>query len=132
MRNWVGQHTVLHATSSGKVLLAHLESHHRKRLLHPPLQRFTDATRCFPEQLRPELTVVRKQGWAQSVEEYEEGLNAVAAPIRGHDGTVIAALSAAGPTYRLSPERLPVVAKTVVAAAEEISARMGHRRRTPR
>ena len=130
MRNWVGQHTVLHATASGKVLLAHLESHHRRRLLRPPLQRFTDATRCTGEHLRPELTMIRRQGWAQSVEEYEAGLNAVAAPVRGHDGAVIAALSAAGPTYRLSPERLPAVAETVVAAADEVSARLGHRQRT--
>lgn len=130
MRNWVGQRTVLHATSSGKVLLAHLESHHRRRLLRPPLEKFTSVTRCSADELRPELTVVRKQGWAQSVEEYEEGLNAVAAPVRGHDGKVIAALSAAGPTYRLSPERLPQVAATVVAAAEEVSIRMGHRHGT--
>lgn len=130
MHNWVGQHTVLHATSSGKVLLAHLESHQRRRLLRPPLQRFTTATRVSAEGLRPELIAVRKQGWAQAVEEYEDGLNAVAAPIHGHDGAVIAALSAAGPAYRLRPERLPEVAAIVGAAAEEVSLRMGHRRRT--
>ena len=130
MRNWVGQRTVLHATSSGKVLLAHAESHQRTRLLKPPLQRFTSATRCSAKELRPELTVVRKQGWAQSVEEYEDGLNSVAAPVRDHDGRVIAALSAAGPTYRLSPERLPQVATTVVGAAEEISTKMGYTPRT--
>ena len=72
---------------------------------------------------------MRKQGWAQSVEEYEDGLNSVAAPIRDHDGKVIASLSAAGPTYRLSPERLPQVAATVVAAADEVSTRMGYRHR---
>ncbi len=126
MRNWVGQHTVLHATSSGKVLLAYLESHQRRRLLRPPLQRFTDATPCSAQELRPELATVRKQGWAQSVEEFEEGMNAVAAPVRGHDGAVIAALSAAGPAYRLSPERLPEVATTVMAAAHEVSTKMGY------
>lgn len=126
IRNWVGQHTVLHATSSGKVLLAHLDGHQRRRLLRPPLQRFTSATPCSAEDLRSELTVVRKQGWAQSVEEFEEGLNAVAAPIRGHDGKVVAALSAAGPAYRLGPERLAQVAATVMAAADEVSTRLGY------
>ena len=129
MRNWIGQRTVLHATSSGKVLLAHVENHQRRRLLRQPRQRFTSATRCSAEELRLELTRVRKQGWAQSVEEYEDGLNSVAAPIRDHDGKVIASLSAAGPTYRLSPERLPQVAATVVAAADEVSTRMGYRPR---
>lgn len=130
MHNWVGQHTVLHATSSGKVLLAHLGSQHRQRLLRPPLQRFTSATRGSAQELRPELSTVRKNGWAQAVEEYEDGLNAVAAPVHGHDGNVIAALSAAGPAYRLSLERLPQVATTVMAAAEQISGRMGFRHRS--
>lgn len=128
MHNWVGQHTVLHATSSGKVLLAHLDSRHRTRLLRRNLERFTDATLCSAAELRPELNGVRKRGWAQAVEEYETGLNAVAAPVRGHDGKVIAALSAAGPAYRLSVQRLPEVATAVVAAAEDVSARMGYRR----
>src|SRR5699024_5046670 len=107
--------------------LAHLESRHRARLLRPPLQRFTGATRVSAEELRPELTAVRRDGWASAVEEFEEGLNAVAAPVRGHDGAVIAALSAAGPAYRLSPDRLPEVASRVRTAADEVSVRMGYR-----
>src|SRR5699024_3696122 len=129
MHNWVGQRTVLHATSSGKVLLAYLDSHQRARLLRPPLQRFTEATRCSAQELRSDLGAVRKNGWARAIEEYEDGLNAVAAPLRGHDGKVVAALSAAGPAYRLSLERLPDVAARVMTAADEVSARMGYRHR---
>lgn len=127
MQNWVGQRTVLHATSSGKVLLAHLDEDKLDTLLSVPLERFTEHTLTSASALRRELRAVRETGWATATEELETGLNAVAAPIRGHDGAVVAALSVAGPTYRLSPERLPEVAIAVVRAADAISRRMGHR-----
>lgn len=126
MQNWVGQRTVLHATASGKVLLAHLEDKERDVLLAKPLERFTDRTVISAAALRDELAGVLQKGCATAVEEFEEGLVAVAAPIRGHDGAVIAAISAAGPTYRLSPERLPEASMPVIRAAEDISRRMGH------
>jgi DNA-binding IclR family transcriptional regulator len=55
----------------------------------------------------------------------EVGLNAVAAPVRGADGGIIAALSVSGPAYRLAPESFPEVAERVIAAAAEVSTRMG-------
>jgi IclR family transcriptional regulator, acetate operon repressor len=123
--NWMGQRTPLHATSSGKVLLAHLDPEARDRLLAEPLERFTPATITDPAMLRRELDAVIAAGWASTVEELELGLNAVAAPIRQHDGTVIAAVSVSGPSYRLAAGRIPEVAVTVVAAADEISGRLG-------
>ncbi|WP_166982718.1 IclR family transcriptional regulator [Paramicrobacterium fandaimingii] len=126
-QNWVGQRTVLHATSSGKVLLAYLDDDERETRLAFPLDRFTERTLTSVTDLLGELVTVRENGWACAIEELETGLNAVAAPIRSHDGSVIAAISVAGPTYRLSPDRLPDVAVAVVRAAESISRRMGYR-----
>lgn len=123
--NWIGQPTPLHATSSGKVLLAHADPAERERLLARPLARFTPATITDPEVLRRQLGRVAADGWASTVEELEAGLNAVAAPIRGHDGSVLAALSVSGPSYRLTPEQMVATARAVVVAAAEISERLG-------
>jgi DNA-binding IclR family transcriptional regulator len=60
------------------------------------------------------------------LEELEVGLNAVAAPIRGSDGSVVAAVSASGPSYRLTRDRLPDVGALLAEAAREISQRIGH------
>jgi IclR family transcriptional regulator, acetate operon repressor len=119
--NWVGQRTPSHATSSGKVLLAF-------GALRPPdvLRRFTPLTITDHRLLG--LEEIRRRGWAFTVEELELGLNAVAAPIRGGDGAVVAAVSASGPSYRLTPQRLPEVAETVMAGAREISQRIGYYR----
>ncbi|MEV0900831.1 IclR family transcriptional regulator [Actinoplanes sp. NPDC049802] len=123
--DWVGRQTPLHATSSGKVLLAHAPEAVRVAVLAGPLERFTPATLTGAADLTAELDGIRSAGWASTSEEYEVGLNAVAAPIRGADGSVLAALSVSGPAYRLDPAAFPDIAKRVIAAAGEVSGRMG-------
>ena len=123
--NWVGQGTPLHATSSGKVLLAFAPDAVRKDALSRELQRFTPATITDPEVLRQHFDRIVEQGWGATVEEYEIGLNAVAAPVRGADGDVIAALSVSGPSFRMDSEDLPRLARRVVSGAEELSRKLG-------
>ncbi|MGI6870513.1 IclR family transcriptional regulator [Amycolatopsis sp. 3B14] len=124
-RNWIGQRTPLHATSSGKVLLAWAGDDDRESAL-VELPAFTPNTRTDRDKLAEELEQVRERGWACTVEELEVGLNAVAAPIRAANGDVIAALSVSGPAYRMEPSSYPDIAEKIVAGAEEISFRVGY------
>ncbi|MGW4029095.1 IclR family transcriptional regulator [Streptomyces sp. NPDC004838] len=124
--NWLGRRTPLHATSSGKVLLAHAPAAVRKRLLAAGLERFTEHTITSPAALDISLRESVEQGYAIVVEELETGLNAVAAPVHSYDGTATGALSVSGPAYRLGEELLPKVAKRTMAVAEELSRRMGY------
>ena len=124
--NWLGRRTPLHATSSGKVLLAHLTGPELDRRLAAPLESYTPHTVTEPGALRAQLTSIRSDGCAYSIEELEAGLNAVAAPVFTFNGQVVAALSASGPSYRLTEQRLPEISATVRAAADRISARLGH------
>ncbi|MBX6383352.1 MAG: IclR family transcriptional regulator [Microbispora sp.] len=124
--NWVGQLTPLHATSSGKVLLAYVDRQRRADLLRAAgLQRYTPNTVTSVEALERELAQVRERGYAMSLEELEEGLNALAAPVRSFRGEVVAAVSASGPAYRFSEERMREVAPILVEGAAEISRRLG-------
>lgn len=125
-QNWLGRRTPLHATSSGKVLLAHMPPTLREGLLARSLPRFTDRTITGATMLRAELEAVVQQGYGITIEELELGLAGVAAPVRAHDGKVIAAISVSGPVYRLNSDRLPEVAKRTVAASAELSRRMGY------
>lgn len=125
-QNWLGRRTPLHATSSGKVLLAHMPLTLREGFLARPLSRLTERTVTGAALLRTELETVLTRGYAVTTDELELGLAAAAAPIRAHDGNVIAAISVSGPVYRLGPERLSVVAKRMAAAGEELSRRMGY------
>jgi DNA-binding IclR family transcriptional regulator len=126
VQNWVGQSTPLHATSSGKILLAHAPGVDLEQLLGPELPRYTDRTITDLRTLGSELERVRQRGFATTLEEYEEALNAAAAPVRDHTGQVIAAVSVSGPSYRLTPGALEGVAQRLVTAVADFSRRLGH------
>ena len=125
-RNWIGRRTSLHATSSGKVLLAHADETLRKAVLGEPLERHTERTVTDPVELRRQLDRTLERGWAATDEELEVGLTALAAPIRDGSGKVVAAVSISGPSYRLTVESFELVAVPLVEGAAEISTRLGH------
>ena len=125
--NWVGELTPLHATSSGKILLAFMTPEERHDVLASSgFARLTPHTITSQRELEAHVDAAARDGYASSIEELEEGLNAVAAPVRDHTGGVIAALSVSGPVYRFTEKRLREVVPDVVAAAAAISHRMGH------
>jgi DNA-binding IclR family transcriptional regulator len=123
--NWAGQRIPLHATSDGKVLLAYLPETELAECLAPPLARFTSRTVTAAADFGRLLAEVRRQGYATAVEELEAGLTAVAAPVRNAEGTVVASISASGPSFRIPPDRIPALAGAVRRAAAEVSRRLG-------
>lgn len=110
------------------MLLAHLPGEVLKARLAAPLERFTPRTLTDSDALVEQLEQVRMQGFAFCVEELEPGLNAVAAPVFAQNGQVVAAISASGPSFRLTEGRIPEVAAAVRSAAEQVSARLGYLR----
>jgi DNA-binding IclR family transcriptional regulator len=126
--NWIGQLTPLHCTSSGKVLLAHLDPARRTELLaRAGTPALTPRTETVVQRLDEQLARVREAGYAMAAEEYEVGLNAVAAPVFDRSGQVVAAVSVSGPSYRLDDQRIRQVVAPLLAATADISRRMGHR-----
>lgn len=125
-QNWVGQLTPLHATSSGKVLLAFMPEGQRDAILDKAsLPRLTPYTITSRAALLNQLAEIREAGFATASEELEIGLNASAAPVRDHTGTVVGALSASGPAYRFDRSRMEETEADIKKAALEISQRMG-------
>jgi DNA-binding IclR family transcriptional regulator len=115
-----------HATSLGKVLLAHLPEDEVQAIIATRgLARYTPKTITDAAALAEELARIRAQGYAVDNEEYDEGLRCVGAPIRDHTGAVVAALGIGGPVTRVTPERLPGLADLVIAAAKGLSRRLG-------
>ncbi|MEO6827903.1 MAG: IclR family transcriptional regulator [Microbacteriaceae bacterium] len=126
VNNWVGRSTPLHATSSGKILLAWQPEAVTNSMLDERLTAFTPDTITDPVALAGQLARATADGFAVTRGELEVGLSAIAAPIRGIGGSVIAALSASGPSYRMRPELTREHAADVMLAAAKISNRMGY------
>ena len=73
-----------------------------------------------------ELQAVRRDGFAKSIDELETGLSAMAAPVWGARGEVIAALSISGPTLRMTPSRIDELRPVLTSEARTLSRRLGH------
>jgi DNA-binding IclR family transcriptional regulator len=114
--SWVGREVPDHCSAAGKVFLAFGAAHARE-----PLDRLTPRTIVHPDQLERDLAQTRTRGYATIVDELEMGLAAAAAPIRDGDGTMVGALSVAGPTARLGPSRLGVVGRLAIEQADAVS-----------
>lgn len=126
--NWVGMSVPLHCSALGKVLLAYGAA----QLPGDRLERRTGKTITAEAVLRADLAAVRARGYAVTDEELEPGLIAVAAPIRGVDGAVVAALSVSAPTTRISKDGVAAVAGYCTEEAAGLSAVLGYRQRAAR
>jgi DNA-binding IclR family transcriptional regulator len=125
--HYIGARWPAHATSTGKALLAFLPEAELESALTYSLAQVTEHTLTAPEDLRRELAHIHDQAYAVAVEELEVGFAAVAAPVRNHNGQVVAALSINGPSARLNPERLRELASLVTEAAARVSAQLGYK-----
>lgn len=123
----VGDRRALHATSSGKVILAFLPAPERERILRAlPLKRYTDRTVTSLPALRAALAEVRRTGVCVNLDELAVGAAGIAAPIFDRDGHVAGACAIGGPTDRVHPRLKPLAAE-VKATARAISALLGRR-----
>lgn len=105
--NMVGKHWPLHASASGKVLLAEMPVDKVLALLPETLEAYTAQSITDRRTLLKELDQVREQGFAIIDNELEEGLLALSRPVRDSSGTLVAILSLQGPRYRFSRDRIP-------------------------
>ena len=129
-RSWVGQRFPLHASASGKVLLATYDEQRLERLLLEPLTYFTASTITTADGLRTELKSVREQGYAVVIDEEEEGLTGIATAIRGHTDELLGVLTTSGPTPRLNRQRERQIIGLLLRAAADIES-VFHRGREP-
>lgn len=123
----VGRRNHAHCTSTGKVLLAALSARQLSAVLDGvELETHTEHTITDLEQLRAELDWVRQRGYALNINETERGVASVAAPIRGADARVVAAISVAGPAERFRGAPARELAAATIEAARGISERLGY------
>jgi IclR family transcriptional regulator, pca regulon regulatory protein len=122
----VGTRFPAYATSMGRVLLADFTDPELDEYLSAvDLKPLTTRTVTSPPTLRTEITKVRSQGWSLVNQELEEGLRALAAPVRDRTGRVVAAVNVSAHASRMSLEAmrrdlLPPLLKTAARIEADI------------
>lgn len=117
---WLGRTVPLHATSTGKALLASLSAGERRRLLPVELVTHTAATITDHDTLTTELALTRRRGYATCRGELEAHLHGVSAAVLDSSGLALAVVSVWGPDVRVTADRLPALGALTVGAALEI------------
>ncbi len=120
--NWIGRDVPYHCSALGKILLAYGAN----TIKAGPLSKLTSKSITSRTKLLTELEGIRKTGYAIIDGELEEGLVAVAAPVRESDGRVIAAISISGPTARLSHKDLNRIGLSIIGKLDEASTPLPH------
>jgi DNA-binding IclR family transcriptional regulator len=123
----IGAAVPLYCTAVGKVMLAYMPDDEREKVLPQlGLKRLTMHTVGNLQELQAELYRVRKNGYASDLEENENHIRCVAAPIWDHAGGVNASLSVTAPVVRMAVTRLRQIAPLVQAAGLQISRELGY------
>lgn len=111
----------MHCTSQGKAILAHLSDAQLDFVVREGLAKFTEKTICDGEQLKAHLAIVRARGYAIDDEEIVLGTRCVGTAILDPAGKPLAAISVAGPTFRITAERAERLGQELVDVARRIS-----------
>jgi DNA-binding IclR family transcriptional regulator len=119
----IGSAVPLHVGASPKMLLAHLPARERDAYL-ARASHSNPALRKNRARLRAELERMRLDGIGITIDEITPGVWACAAPVLEH-GKAIAAVSMAGPVFRIDKARRRRFESMVKAAADEVSATIG-------
>ncbi|WP_231849731.1 IclR family transcriptional regulator [Saccharopolyspora erythraea] len=122
----VGKRFPLHATSTGKTLLAEMSPEQVRDLLPEELEAFASRTIVDREALLRELKEVHEQGYAVIDNELEEELLSVSRPVRDSAGAVAAVLTVEGPRYRFGRARIPSALQSMQATAARVAALLWH------
>ncbi|MGH3093080.1 MAG: IclR family transcriptional regulator, partial [Gaiellaceae bacterium] len=117
----LGRPSIAHATAAGKVVLA------RGGVPLPPapLRPFTPRTITDPAALAREVARVRRRGWARAVREREEDLSALAAPVFGVTGELVAVLGLQGPASRFDRDAMQAALAELLDRAAALSHALG-------
>ncbi|PIJ48410.1 transcriptional regulator IclR [Erwinia sp. OLTSP20] len=122
----IGGKLPMHASGAGKAFLANLSEEKVATLLHQRgLHHYTPHTLTSPQNLKADLALARRSGFALDDEEHALGLRCVAACIYDEHREPYAAISISGPISRITDDRITELGALVIRAAKEITREYG-------
>ena len=114
----VGTRWAMHATSTGKAIIAFSEN--GLECLGERLTPLTARTITERERLAAQFDEIRRRGFAETVDELEDGFSGVGTIVRGATGEILAAMSICGPTQRLTESRRASLGAMLCSAADQL------------
>ncbi|SJM64548.1 IclR family transcriptional regulator [Gulosibacter sp. 10] len=126
-RRYIGREFPLHASATGKLMLAHLPEGEAEEILPERLEALTSRTITDRDALRRELAAIRDQGFVTLDGELEEGLYAVAVPVRDGAGRLAGVLAVSGLDQRMKTRSVDAYVRGLRGAADRLAGLLGSR-----
>ncbi len=121
----VGQHLPACYTASGKALMAYLPEEKVKKIISDNQAEYSNHAPIQIPDMLADLRATAERGYAIAEQEYEQDINAVAAPIFDADHHPIASIAIVGPSFRLTKDRLPALGESLRKMTQVISGEVG-------
>ena len=111
----------MHACSCSKAIAAFADEQFRALILNGSMKAYTDQTRTSKKELESEFANIKKNGFAECVEEIEVGISSVAAPVNIDNAGAVFSVGAIGPIRRFHPKHRSALGKKLIALAAQVS-----------
>jgi DNA-binding IclR family transcriptional regulator len=123
----VGASSPVHCTAVGKAMLATMPRNQVEAMLTDlHLERFTRRTMTSREALLKELERTSRRGYAVDDEEREEGVRCAGVAILDGRGEAVAAVSISGPAFRVTMQKIPMIADKLMSCVKGIQHDLGY------
>lgn len=120
-----GERLPAFCTATGKAFLAYLPDKQVQAVLKSGMRKYTECTPTSIPKISKDLREIQERGFAIDVQEFEAGINAVAAPILDSQRYPVAAIAIVGPAFRLPMERLMEIGQALVQTTNAIAQEVG-------
>ncbi len=122
-----GTRLPMYITAVGKAMMSTLSDDEIKDILkNVRLMKFTEYTLTDKEEVKLQIQAAREKGYAEDLQEYENGLTCVGAPIRDHTGRANYAISVSGPNSRMTKDVRKKIGERLVELTTQISKKLGY------
>jgi DNA-binding IclR family transcriptional regulator len=115
----------VHATSSGRVLLATMDPERARRLRQQQIPVFTDRTITDFEEIEKRVELARQEGFSVQRGETAPGLGVISAPVYGRGGQPLGTLGLAFPSHVVPTQQEPQLIDALHGACRVLSQRVG-------
>jgi DNA-binding IclR family transcriptional regulator len=116
----VGNRAPLYVGASSKVIMAYLPTDKQEAVISLGLNHFTSNTIVDPDRLRADLKEIQAQGWCYSEGEYFDETFGISVPLFNKKQEICAALSIAGPSYRMPQNKIPEALTVIQRSGKDI------------
>jgi DNA-binding IclR family transcriptional regulator len=120
-----GERIPLHASASGQACLAFMPEDDARQVLSGNLMAFTAHTVTDRTALLEQIEMVRRNGFAEVDQGFEEGVYGMAAPIFSPQGTVTGSVGVATPITRVNDDFRTRTRDLILEAAGDITSAWG-------